>query len=91
VLGHVGWPLEARLAILQGPYAFFEYVQRPRQHVPDEGLMSRLGNHNHDKILESSLHHTTERGGHNPELYHGTDDAHVEGLGIFTEMPRKEI
>ena len=86
VLHEAGWHPEARQAILRGPYAFADYT-KPPQHVPSEAAIARLSQHNPDDILEEGLHYTTERGGHAPELYHGTHDAQLAGLGVITEHP----
>lgn len=86
VLHEAGWHPEARQALLQGPYAFGEYM-RPRQHVPDAQFVARLGQYNHDAVMTANLHHSTERGGQSPALYHGTDDALRAGLGTIAEHP----
>ena len=84
VLQEAGWHAEARAALLRGPYAFADYM-KPTQHVPSEEEIARFTGHDVDGILQANLHHATERGGHTPELYHGTHEAHVAGLGVTTE------
>ena len=86
-LQEAGWHPEARQAILRGPYAFADYM-KPRRHVPTEQEMARFARHNVDALMQERLHHATERGGHCPQLYHGTDDAQWARIGEDTEHPR---
>ena len=85
-LQEAGWHPEARQAILRGPYAFADYM-KPAQHVPSDDEIARFEQHDVDEILQANLHHTTERGGHTPDLYHGTHDAQLAELGVTTEHP----
>lgn len=90
VLASAGWHPAARQALLSGPYAFAEYL-RPARHSPDDDAVARLRGHDVDALLSAGLHHATERGGHTPELYHGTHDALVAGLGETTEQPGTKV
>ena len=87
VLHEAGWHPDARRAILHGPYAFAEYL-KPRQHVPTDDEIERFEQHDVDALMQADLHHKTERGGHCPQLYHGTDEAQWARIGEDTEHPR---